>query len=132
MGEERRKCKAQQSPLFFSNSFTQSSSSVQNPNIQHYDALIDAELAGLAGDSHLAKKQYEVAIILAGRRGFICDKALAHERFGGHALHLGDLNDALYHFERAIALYQEWGAHAKVVKLRSVHSNLPLAQPILR
>ena len=103
---------------------------MQNPNVKHCESLIDAELADLAGDSHLAKKHYEVAIHLAGRRGFTNDEALAHERFGEHALHLGDLNDALYHFERAITLYQEWGAHAKVLQLRSAHSSLQLAPQI--
>jgi tetratricopeptide (TPR) repeat protein len=100
---------------------------VQNPNVKRYESLIDAELADLAGDSHLAIKHYKTAILLAGRRGFTNDEALTHERFGEHALRLGDSNDALYHFERAIELYQEWGAHAKVVQLRSAHGGLPSA-----
>ena len=103
---------------------------MQNPNVKHCESLIDAELADLAGDSHLAKKHYEVAILVAARRGFTNVQALAHERFGEHALQLGDLNEALYHFERAITLYQEWGAHAKVSQLRSSHSSLLLAPPI--
>ena len=82
-------------------------------------------MSDLAGDSHLANKHYEVAILVAARRGFTNDKALAHERFGEHALRLGDLNDALYHFERSIVLYQEWGAHAKVVQLRSAQQPSP-------
>jgi hypothetical protein len=73
----------------------------------------------------LAKKHYEVAILMAARRGFTNDEAMAHERFGEHALQLGDSNDAFYHFERAIALYQEWGAHAKVVQLRSAQQPSP-------
>jgi Flp pilus assembly protein TadD len=72
----------------------------------------------------LANKHYEAAILLAGRRGFTNDEALAHERYGEHALQLGDSDNALYHFERAIFLYQEWGANAKVVHLRSAHSSL--------
>ena len=67
---------------------------------------------------------------MAGRRGFTSDKALAHERFGEHALQLGEQDDAVYHFEQAIALYQEWGAHAKVNQLRLAHSSLPLAPPM--
>ena len=132
MSQERRKCKAEQLLSFFLNSITHICSPVQNPNIRHYESLIDAELADLAGDSRLAKKHYEVAIVVAGRRGFTNDEALAHERFGEHALHLGDLNDASYHFERAIALYQEWGAHARVLQLRSAHNSLLLPPPILR
>ena len=87
-------------------------------------------MADLAGDSGLAKKHYGVAIVWAARRGFTNVEALANERFGEHVLRLGDLNDAVYHFDRAIALYQEWGAHAKVLRLRSAHSSLPLAPPI--
>ena len=45
-------------------------------------------------------------------------------------MQLSDLNDALHHLDQAIALYQEWGAHAKVLQLRSAHSSPPLAPPI--
>lgn len=90
----------------------------------HYESMMDAELAALAGDLHVATKHYEVAILLAGRRGFMNDRALAHERFGEYVLSRGDTSDALYHFDRAIQLYRDWGAHAMIKTLKAKHTEL--------
>jgi len=91
-----------------------------NPNVQHCESLIVAELASLNGKSPMAtKRHYEVAILLAGRWGLTCDQALAHERFGDYARRLGDENDARYHYSHALRLYRAWGAIAKVAQLQS-------------
>mmetsp|Transcript_8324 Transcript_8324/g.13779 ORF Transcript_8324/g.13779 Transcript_8324/m.13779 type:complete len:1123 (-) Transcript_8324:162-3530(-) len=100
-----------------------------NPNITHCESLIDAELATLTGDTHLATKHYEVAILLASRRGFTSDHALSHERFADHRLEQDDTNDALYHYGWAIQLYEDWGASAKVAQLKSKHAAL-MAPPV--
>jgi hypothetical protein len=103
-------------------------SQFQNPNITHCESLIDAELAALEGHTHLAIKHYEVAILLAGRRGFTNDQALAHERFGDYMMERGDLNDAAYHLRFAIRLYEDWGASAKASQMKAKHAPL-LAPP---
>jgi predicted ATPase len=97
-----------------------------NPNLQHCESLIEAELASLSGDPQAAKKHYEVAILLAGRWGLTNDHALAHERFGDYALRIGDENDARYHYSLALSLYGEWGAASKVEQLQSSIRNLVL------
>ena len=51
-----------------------------NPNVLHYESLLDAEMAALNGRNHQARKHYEVAVILAARGGFQQDAALANER----------------------------------------------------
>lgn len=97
-----------------------------NPNLQHCESLIEAELASLSGDPQAAKKHFEVAILLAGRWGLTNDHALAHERFGDYALRIGDENDARYHYSLALSLYGEWGAASKFEQLQSSIRNLVL------
>ena len=88
-----------------------------NPNTQHYESLIESELASNSRDPYSANKRYEVAILLAGRWGFINDHARAHERFADHWRRLGNDIEARYHYNLAIGLYTEWGAHAVVETL---------------
>lgn len=60
-----------------------------NPNVKHYDALLDAELAAIQGRWSIARNRYEVAILFAGRQGFVHEQALAHERYAGQGLQHG-------------------------------------------
>jgi hypothetical protein len=91
-----------------------------NPNCQHYDALVEAELNSLSGKEILARKNYEVAILLAGRWGMSNDQALAHERCVENCLRNGDENGAAaYHFNRALQCFREWGAEALVDLLQA-------------
>lgn len=86
----------------------------------HYDSLLDGELGSLRGDTYAASKFFETAVVYAGRRGLVQDQALAHERYAEHLLRLkgGHRSDADFHRREAIKLYEEWGAHAKVERLR--------------
>jgi predicted ATPase len=95
-----------------------------NPNVTHHESLLEAELAALNGNWIVARTKYDVAIVLAGRRGFTHEQALAHERFAETCLRQGDIDDAMYHFNKAITLYEEWGAAAKVRHLRDMHTKL--------
>ena len=79
----------------------------------HYNALLEAELAALNGNKYVAKEKYEVAILMSGRRGLLHDCAVAHERFSGYYMELGDTENAAYQLNEAVKLYEEWGAFGK-------------------
>ena len=84
------------------------------PNVKHYGALFDAELAALRGMPEEAEKNYQFAISTAGRSGLLHDGALANERYGNFLFtDVKDRNGALYHWKTAIKLYTEWGATRK-------------------
>ncbi|KAL3925455.1 MAG: hypothetical protein SGILL_000396 [Bacillariaceae sp.] len=83
-------------------------------NVYHHEALLEAECAAMENDSERARHHYGRATVLAGRRGFLQDSALANERFGEYLLHdLSDMEEATYRFQQATRLYEEWGARAK-------------------
>jgi hypothetical protein len=97
----------------------------------HFDALLGAEIDSLRGATLSASKSYELAILYAGRRGLIRDRAMAHELFGEHLLRLGvaeHAQDAEIQLGEAIKLYGEWGAHAKVQIIYERHKDV-LALP---
>jgi hypothetical protein len=96
-----------------------------NPNVIHYDRLLDAERAALDGKSKAALKHYQSAVSLAARGGFVHDAALANERYAEYLLHdMSDRQDAIFYFEEAIKFYSEWGALKKVDLLREKYSDL--------
>lgn len=83
-------------------------------NVYHHEALLEGEYAALNGDSEVARHHYGRATVLAGRRGFLQDSALANERFGLYLLKdLSDTEEATYRLEQAAKLYKEWGARSK-------------------
>jgi hypothetical protein len=83
-------------------------------NVYHHEALLEAECAAMDGESELARHHYGRATVLAGRRGFLQDSALANERFAEYLLNdLCDTEEATYRFQQATRLYHEWGATAK-------------------
>jgi hypothetical protein len=94
---------------------------MKNPNVQHLDALLDAEMASLAGKkkAKIAEQFYQSAIAKAARGGFVHDAALVNERYGEFMLAVqSDKDGAVYYFEQAIKFYEEWGATKKVEMLR--------------
>ena len=97
-----------------------------NPNVQHYVSLFDAEWDSLhVGRHHTAKQQYETAIVLAARGGFVQDAALASEKYGSFLLDvLGDADEARYRFCEAAKYYEAWGAHRKARQLRDTHKEM--------
>ena len=89
-----------------------------NPNVQHYEALLDAE--SLAGKGRIveAKQKFELAIWVSTRGGCQHDAALANERFGEfHMEVVKDKGDAAFYFQNAVKHWQEWGAVAKAEHL---------------
>ncbi len=96
-----------------------------NPNVGHCTSLLDAELAALNARTHVPKKHYEVAAMLAGRGGFVRDAALANERYGEFQLEdMSDREEAAFRFQEAIKLYLEWEARAKAELLSAKYGYL--------
>ena len=60
------------------------------------------------------KQKFDIAISVASKSGFVSDSAIANELAGETFLRLKDENWTSYYFSRALALYKEWGAKAKV------------------
>lgn len=93
-------------------------SSKDNPNVKHYEAILEAEIAAFK-DLHLvAIKKYEAGIRMCESRGFVNDQALAEERFAGYLAKLGQIREAKIHVREAVRLYDSWGANSKSSQLR--------------
>ncbi|KAL3929618.1 MAG: hypothetical protein SGARI_004701, partial [Bacillariaceae sp.] len=89
-----------------------------NPNVMVYENLLAAEIADVEGKASKAKKLYESAILLAGKWTLTNYRALSHELAGESAQRLGDDEDARYHYDHAIELFEEWGAKWRANKLK--------------
>ena len=88
----------------------------KNPNVQHYNLLVDAEL--LASKKKMAAvKMFEKGILLAARAGYQNDAALGNERLGTFFKSIGQEEDATYRFAEAKKYYRNWGAFAKLVNI---------------
>jgi hypothetical protein len=102
-----------------------------NPNSYHHDLLLDAEKAAYIGKRPVAYKNYESAILMAGRRGYLADQALGNELFARYCVECGDESEAEFRINESLRLYAEWGAHRKVQLLREefqrLHPNIDLA-----
>ncbi|CAB9512558.1 Transcriptional regulator [Seminavis robusta] len=92
-----------------------------NPNVQHYESLLEAELASCSSRQPLivASKHYDCAIMLAGRLGLANDYGLAQERFGDHFLRHGDQDGARHHYSLALESYEKWGATSRLNLLQA-------------
>lgn len=96
-----------------------------NPNVQHYDLLMDAESAVLGRKLDAAKRYYLAAIASATRQGFIHESAFACERYGEFLLNEGsDPEEAGHQLGIAMQRYEEWGAVRKASMLREKYKGL--------
>jgi hypothetical protein len=96
-----------------------------NPNVGHYEKILNAELAALQGNVDAAEGWYQSAVVLASRSGFVRDAALANERYGEFLLNdRHNASEAVYKFEEACKLYAEWGAYRKVDAVREKYASL--------
>jgi predicted ATPase len=97
-----------------------------NPNVVHYDALLDAEWDAVRqkkSSNVLAK--YERAVSVATRGYFLHDAALFNECWALYALWtLNDKNEATYRLQQAVQLYKDWGAWARVQKMETDYADL--------
>lgn len=92
----------------------------ENPNVVHSDACLDAEYARYNGRLADAGKYYQKAITLAARGGFLQDAGLISERYSSFLSDTCDPpqeKDALFHLDRAIEFYRNWGSTKKVKML---------------
>lgn len=87
------------------------------PNCVVHEALLDAESMALKKEPALARRNYETAALLAGRRGLTHLQALSNERFAIYLEEIGDKHEAEYRYNEALKLYRTWGAKAKVHQL---------------
>jgi len=95
-----------------------------NPNVRHYDAFFSAEQAAFDQDHQAADDHYKNAIVCARRFGYLHDTALFNERYADFLLNkeVPDEDGAKYRMNQAIQYYTEWGAEAKVSKMKSAQS----------
>lgn len=96
-----------------------------NPNVKHYNLLLNAESAALDRKLDAAERFYRDAMVSAARQGYVNESALASERYGEFLLYeRNDPEEARYRLNGALRLYEEWGAARKVVILRENHQDL--------
>lgn len=89
------------------------------PNCVAHEALLDAENYAVKKKRWTALGRYEVAALLAGRRGLLHIQALVNERFAIYLDEIGNRHDAEYRWKEAMTLYSEWNATFKVELLKS-------------
>jgi len=77
-------------------------------------------MESLRGNNDSASRLFETAILYAGRRGLIQDRAVVSELYGEHLKRLGQdyAQDAEFQLSEALKLYEEWGARAKVKQMQ--------------
>jgi hypothetical protein len=81
--------------------------------------LLEAELASVYRNEAKAFEKFTCAIALAKENGFLFNHALANERTARFFVARHKLSDAAHYFRQACLLYDEWGAKAKVERLRA-------------
>lgn len=93
-------------------------------NQLHRVHLLRAEVARLDGDAPLATKQYERAVDLAGRHGYLNEQAIALECAGRFYTSLGQTRIAATTLRAAHDAWSSWGASVKAAQLESEFSML--------
>lgn len=88
------------------------------------DALLEAEERAMENSKALALRNFEVAVLLAGRRGLTHLQALANERSAVYLEEVGDIDEAKYRYEQAQNLYTDWGATVKVEQVQRARDRL--------
>jgi predicted ATPase/class 3 adenylate cyclase len=95
-------------------------------NQSHRVALVRAELASLRGDRAEASEQYERAIALAERHGYVQEMAMSLECAGRFHARLGQARMASATLHAAREAWASWGAQGKADLLGAEFSSLLL------
>ncbi|CAB9500442.1 Transcriptional regulator [Seminavis robusta] len=96
-----------------------------NPNVKHFDSLLDAESMAYRGKPYLSVKHYEMAILYAARGGLVQDAAIISERLGEFQLQvMKDTEEGNYRIRKASKYWQSWGARAKVADLKKKYPDV--------
>jgi tetratricopeptide (TPR) repeat protein len=82
--------------------------------------LLSAELAAAAGDYENAGLRFDKAGAYAEKEGFLNEQALAFEKAARMYLLVGKSAEATSYFGKAIIVYRQWGAEAKVNQLQEI------------
>ncbi|HEY7374178.1 MAG TPA: AAA family ATPase [Polyangia bacterium] len=93
-------------------------------NHAHRYALIQAEIAALAGEADRAIDLYDQAIKLARDNGFIQFEALANEQAARFHLRKQRTQVARGYLQEACYAYGQWGARSKVKQLSEQYASL--------
>ena len=93
-------------------------------NFGHQASLLEAELAGRAGEHSHAAELYEAAIAVAAEHAFLNHEALACELAAKYFQRAGRSRFARVYMKDALHAYQSWGAHRKAAHLEERHSDL--------
>jgi len=97
-----------------------SMSDVAPCNFSNKVKLIEAEMQITLGDNSKALEQYDEAISLSKKYGFVQEEALASERAGLYLLQQNKVDDAYEYLVQAHYSYKAWGAISKTKQL--IHS----------
>ena len=96
-----------------------------NPNVRHYELILDAEWAALTGQNDVSEKKYQAAVISAARGGYLHDACLASERLGNFELNIiKDKEEATYRLKEAMKYAEAWGGHGVVDSIKQRYSQL--------
>src|SRR5262249_45524330 len=87
-------------------------------------ALVEAEMARVAGQELDAERLYERAIRLAAERGFVQNEGLANELAAAFHGARGLETIARAYLRNARDCYERWGAYGKVRQLDRLHPSL--------
>ncbi|KAG7372864.1 phospholipid-translocating P-type ATPase, flippase [Nitzschia inconspicua] len=94
------------------------------PNVVHYVAILDSELAILNGsDKKVVEGLYQKAIVMAARGGMVLDAAVANERLAKFFEGLGDTIEAGRRVEQAMQYYEDYGLMPRASFLRQQYSD---------
>mmetsp|Transcript_6651 Transcript_6651/g.9568 ORF Transcript_6651/g.9568 Transcript_6651/m.9568 type:complete len:258 (-) Transcript_6651:166-939(-) len=96
-----------------------------NPNVVHYESLLNAEKSVLKGKYDLAEQYYRTSRDAALQRCARIDAAMATERHGEFLINQrGKTKEGIRVFQEAIDLYKETGAFAKVNQMECKYRHL--------
>jgi diguanylate cyclase (GGDEF)-like protein len=95
-------------------------------NYRHHWLLVEAERLRAFGQSDHALRYYDLAIDQAQRNGFIHEEALINELAARCYIQREQNRLAVYYLKQALQLYERWGSHAKVARLKAEFAQLLL------
>ncbi|KAL3922936.1 MAG: hypothetical protein SGARI_006337 [Bacillariaceae sp.] len=94
------------------------------PNFSHLDLFFDAEVAAGQGKRHAAVQNYQTAIIIAARGGWMMDAGYFSEILAEYLLEIGERDDAVFRLQEALKYFREFGALRKAAMIEEKHAAL--------
>lgn len=85
-----------------------------NPNLAHYEAILDAEHYVSCNKTTEAIASYQNGLLYAARGGHQPEAAIASERLGAYYMTLGETEHATYRLSESMRYFCAWGALAVV------------------